>query len=222
MSDLKELYENSHKELLEHYAGLTAHDFNNMINAVQSAAQLLSMEKDKLGTIGQRSLGIIEKTTERMSEMTTRLQEVRSFTPEESECFSAEDVLRTILNQLELAVPLEAEEDVVIFSCRKTFGNLILWLSSSLKGLEKINLCNRELDEDHCRNSRFPIGPGRYCQMEFIFQGSRPDNLYDPWAGPPRLFAFKRSVLKLRGEIESPPTDKEKWSLIIRLPSSEL
>ncbi len=172
----EQLFQTRKMETIGQLAGGVAHDFNNMIGGVLGAAELLKMnsssEKD------QKYIDMIINAGERAAGLTAKLlafarkKALRS-TPVDADLAirSAIDLLeRTIDPRIHITKQLATTSSQVIgdFSqLENVFLNLLINASQAMQDGGELIISSSvlELEEAYCRQSSFPLIPGRFLDV---------------------------------------------------------
>ncbi|MBI9102738.1 MAG: response regulator [Spirochaetales bacterium] len=159
-------------------AGGMAHDFNNVLNGIMGAAELLQLSQSELDGKALKYTDIILEASKRASDLIGKLL---AFGRKESLLFSPVDIDQVLDDSLDI---LNGTIDKKIaITLKKTVRKKNI--NGDLSGLENaiINLCinssqamegggtiritteNVYLDDSYCESSLFDIDPGEYCKI---------------------------------------------------------
>ena len=155
-----------------------AHDFNNMLGGIISAADLAKMHID-MGSDPVRFLDVILESAERAASLTSKLL---SFSRQQPLCFSPINIVEILANTISLfsntvdkrirITSLSHCESVFVVGdssqLQSAFMNLFINASHAMPegGDLEINLKSTSLDSNYCRSSTFDISPGNYAEIE--------------------------------------------------------
>ncbi len=158
-------------------AGGVAHDFNNMLGGITSAAELLGMELAGHATAGQY-VDLILRTTTRAADLTRKLLafsrkgKVVAVPLDTHRCI--EDALalleRSVDRRITLVRDLQAS-NATINGDASQIQNIILNLGLNARdampegGTLTISTRNTQLDQAYCSTSLFKLQPGLYIQI---------------------------------------------------------
>lgn len=234
MSDLKELYENSGNGLLDSFTSLAAHDLNNMIGTIRTAVELLEMIEEKEIPSAGKYLEIINKATVRLEQLSTRLHKAGKREDRDREEADQDPVilLRNLLTleeksencRINFHNQLDEPSSLKIRTDRISLENLIHWIFKSMGNPETVAVAPVNLSETDCRKSLFDLEPGVYVEIRFLKnrEGNPPDpgKFFLPWGEYPELYAARRSVGRMGGEIGA-AADKATLTITLHLPASD-
>ena len=185
-------------ESIGQLAGGVAHDFNNMLAGIFSAAQLLQTTSD-LDERSMRFINIIIEASERAGELTQKLLDFGRKTDIQKSVLDLSKVLessralleRTLDKKIQLVVHEEAKNSLITgdsSSLQNAIINLAVNASHAMPEGGQLTFSTRNVyfDRRTCDTSPFPISPGDYIELEVRDTGTGiPDTIlekiFDPF-----------------------------------------
>ncbi len=192
------LYHARKMESIGQLAGGVAHDFNNMLAGIFSAAQLLQRAPD-MDEQNLRYIGIILEASERAGELTRKLLDFGRKTDIQKSVLDFSQVLsstralleRTIDKKIKISVMEQAVNTVIegdASSLQNAIINLAVNASHAMPEGGTLSFLTRNVafDSRYCELSPFPINPGDFIELEVSDTGTGiPDfmmeKIFDPF-----------------------------------------
>ncbi len=181
----EQLFHAQKVESVGQLAGGVAHDFNNILSGIITAASLLNDPARNLDEKSRKYVDMIMKSSSRAADLTNSLLSISRRGRSEAKTFSVVDVLKettgllhfTVDKKIQITTSLEMTNDRVYgdqSALQSTLLNLGINASHAISGYGSIDylLTNQFLDEEYCRNSEFSLQPGYYCRLEVRDNGS--------------------------------------------------
>ena len=175
----EKLLQSQKMDALGQLAGGMAHDFNNMLSGIMSAAQLLKRPSRKLDEKGVKYTEMILQASKRAADLTARLL---AFSRKGELASTSFDINLVISETMEL-LSRTLDKKIIINIDKKADNHKIIGNSSALQnavmnlminashampegGKILLSTMNVQLNQIYCRNSSFEISPGLYFQIE--------------------------------------------------------
>jgi len=186
-------------ESIGQLAGGVAHDFNNILSGILTAASLLDDPRWGLDEKGRKYVSMILKSSERAADLTNSLLSISRRGKSNDSLFSLGSVVKETVNILKFTVEKRIVINAVInvnndavFGDPSAFQNILLNLGINAShaieknGIIEFRLENMTIDQQYCDNSPFAILPGEFCCLEIEDTGSGiPDDIlpyiFDPF-----------------------------------------
>jgi signal transduction histidine kinase/DNA-binding response OmpR family regulator len=193
-----QLLQSQKLESIGRLAGGVAHDFNNMLNGIMGAAQLIQFT-GVLDAKSKEYVDLINKTAERAAELTAKLLlfsrrntiAVKNVNIHDLINDSISILNRSIEKRIDIIKDLSATQYEVSGEpsmIQNAFINMGINASHAMPdgGTLTFKTSNVFLDEFFCKHSMFDITPGSYVQIEIIDTGCgiSPENMtkiFDPF-----------------------------------------
>ncbi len=182
---LERLRQSQKMDAIGHLAGGVAHDFNNMLTGILSAAELAEEFIDNEQPDGRKYLDIIKKSAERASGLTQKLlvfsrkgqYDMKIADIHEIIIASIELLEHTLNKNIEIKTDFKAEDHLVSADynqLQNLFINLSLNAAYSMPegGTLLFSSSIIFLDESFCRASQFRLKPGKYINISVEDTGS--------------------------------------------------
>jgi len=195
----EQLFHAQKLESIGQLAGGVAHDFNNILSGILTAASLLDDPQWGLNEKGRKYVSMILKSSERAADLTNRLLSISRRGKSHDSLFSMVSVIDETANILKYTVDkrimIKTKVDVghdSVFGDPSVFQNILLNLGINAShaieknGIVEFRLESITLDQQYCDNSAFAILPGEYCKIEVEDTGCGiPENIlphiFDPF-----------------------------------------
>ncbi|MBN2628745.1 MAG: HAMP domain-containing protein, partial [Spirochaetales bacterium] len=158
-------------------AGGVAHDFNNMLAGISSAAQLIGMD-ETLTHENRKYIRMIQETTERAADLTGKLlafgrkQHISETVLDIHRIIDDSLYLleRTLDRRIRISIEKKAEKNFLTgdaSALQNSIMNLAINAAHAMPDGGELTLTTRntELDENYCRYSPYEIEPGRYIEI---------------------------------------------------------
>ncbi len=172
-------------ESIGQLAGGVAHDFNNVLSGILTAASLLDDPKFGLDDKARKYVSMILKSSERAADLTNSLLSISRRGRSQDTRFQLGDVVRDTVNILKYTVDKRIvvkysikEGNHTVFGDPSVFQNILLNLGINAShaieknGIVEYRLEDVNLDDSYCDSSPFAILPGDYCKLEVVDTGS--------------------------------------------------
>jgi PAS domain S-box-containing protein len=181
----EQLHHRSKIDVIGQLASGMAHDFNNVLSGIVSAAQLLKAPKNKLNEKSVTYVDLILETSHRGAELTKKFL---SFGHKDTKVFSTVNIHqllidvstileRTIDRKIAIIREFNAQTHTVSGDSSglyNIFINMGINASHAIsdKGQIIMRTTNEYLTSEFCDSSSFSLSEGEYCLIEIIDNGS--------------------------------------------------
>ncbi len=208
-------------------AGGVAHDFNNILSSIITAASLLEDPSRNLDEKSRKYVDMIMKSSYRAADLTGRLLSISRRGRSEEKPFSLQDVVKETINLLHFSIDKKISitsevniKDDIVFGDQSVLQSSLLNLginaSHAVGGDGKIHftLTGQYLDSKYCKASPFAISPGEYCRLSVSDNGEgipeeNISQIFDPFFTTKEsgkgtglgLFSAINAVKEFKGEI---------------------
>ncbi|MBI9104773.1 MAG: PAS domain S-box protein [Spirochaetales bacterium] len=174
----EQLFHAQKMESVGQLAGGVAHDFNNVLSGIMTAAHLLNTSQSSLDEDGREYVDMIIKSSMRAAGLTANLLSYSRRNKSTASNFKMSSLISEIVEifkytldkKITVHVDVQIDDDMV-FGDKSAFQSAVLNMginashAISDSGTIHIDLKNRFIDESYCNSSRFAIKPGEYCQI---------------------------------------------------------
>ena len=208
-------------------AGGVAHDFNNILSSIITAASLL---KDPSRNLDEKSLNYVDmimKSSSRAADLTSRLLSISWRGRTEEKVFSMKDVVTETISLLHFTIDKKIRiTSAIDLKKDSVYGDQSVLQSSLLNlginashavgdhGEITYTLTEQYLDPGYCDISSFAILPGQYCRLDVSDNGEGipPEymsQIFDPFFTTKEsgkgtglgLYSVMNAVKEYKGEI---------------------
>ena len=172
-------------ESIGQLAGGVAHDFNNILSGIITAASLLNSPERNLDRKAHQFVDLILSSSSRAADLTNSLLSISRRGRSEAAVFSLEDIIRETMGLLEFTTDKKISIRSVylggqfkVYGDHSAFQSVLLNLgvnachAISDAGMITFTLGNQFLDQEYCDRSCFALEPGLFCKLEVSDTGS--------------------------------------------------